>query len=270
MKISVIIPFKNADDHIQRCINSCKNAKGDFEFLFIDDNMDDTNDTRLVHKAAKEDERIYIIPSALLRKPGVSGARNTGIDWSVGEWITFLDADDELLPNAYEQMTKAIEEAKGAPVIQMNHLRYYEKIDKTALKYANEAGAYTLQNMPECWCMVWNKLIERELVIGTGIEFVEGLQYGEDEIFNLELMRCTPSIYHAEKNTIAIKRHFDNPESLSHRKGKTELWQQIRALENYLESLDDEESEMKCFVCDLLSEHWQSPTYKRIIGGRDE
>ena len=38
MKISVIIPFRNADAHLGRCIESCRKAQGDFEFVLVDDN----------------------------------------------------------------------------------------------------------------------------------------------------------------------------------------------------------------------------------------
>lgn len=270
MKISVIIPFRNAEAHLGRCIESCKKATGDFEFILVDDNQceEPPKDTMLAVKTANEDKRFrYSYTSPL---EGVSIARNTGIDIATDEWLTFLDADDELLTDAYEQMAKAIEKAKGAPVVQLNHLRYYAEIDKLACKYKNPQGIYTLQNPPKCWCMVWNKLIKTEWLKENRIRFKQGLQHGEDELFNLEMLREHPFIACAEAHRIAVKRHFDNKQSLSHSKGKEELRAQIKSLEEFLFKLGEDEKPMREFVMNLIADHWQSPTFKRIIGGIED
>lgn len=268
MKISVIIPFRNAEAHLGRCIESCKKAPGDFEFILVDDNDSiihaERKDTTLAQNAVVESHRFIYKRSFGL---GVSVARNAGIVYATGEWLTFLDADDELLTDAREVMEQAIARAEDHPIIQLNHLRYYKEIDKLTCKHANKPGTYTLEKLPECWCMVWNKLIKAEWLNANRIGFKQGLQYGEDELFNLELLRKHPAIKHAELRQWAVKRNFDNKQSLSHSKGKEELRTQIEALEEFLVQLGDNEKEMKSFVMDLIAEHWKSPTYKRIIGG---
>lgn len=270
MKISVIIPFRNADAHLGRCIESCRKAQGDFEFVLVDDNTKEDAeiafDSQLAREAATSWPRFEY---GQTNGRGVSNARNNGI-WSAhGDWITFLDADDELLPDAHDVMEQAIARAESHPIIQLNHLRYYKEIDKLTCKFANKPGIYTLNNLPKCWCMVWNKLIKTDWLKETKITFKPGLQYGEDELFNLELLREHSIIMHAELRKWAIKRNFDNKQSLSHSKGKEELRAQIEALEEFLQKLKKEEQQMKCFVMDLIAEHWKSPTYKRIIGGKE-
>lgn len=271
MKISVIIPFRNAEAHLGRCINSCKKARGDFEFILIDDNhlYDDNSpdDSELASKTASEDSRFKYTYTEPFE--GVSAARNDGIDRATGEWLTFLDADDELLEVAHHQMEQAIAKAENHPIIQLNHLRYYAEIDKLTRKYKNPEGIYTLDNMPQCWCMVWNKVIKTDWLKKNNIRFELGLQYGEDELFNLELMRKHPAIYHAEAHRTAVKRHFDNKQSLNHIRGKDELFAQSDALEAFLYELGDDERAMKQFVINLIAEHWSSPTYKNIIGGTE-
>lgn len=268
MKISVIIPYKNADAHIQRCIDSCQTAPGNFEFIFVNDNKGETADAEAVRKAMTQDERIIGIPNH--QAQGVSGARNSGLDLADGDWIAFLDADDELLPDAYNTMTTAIERCQGHPIVQLNHLRYYATIDKLTCKYANSQGLYTLQDMPkepQCWCMVWNKLINQRWLEANRIRFEEGLQYGEDELFVADLMRKHPAIIHATRSAVAIKRNFDNPESLSHSKGKDALWAQIDALERKIIATGEDETEIRRFLCDLLADHWGNPTFKKGIAG---
>lgn len=271
MKISVIIPFRNAEAHLGRCIESCKRAEGDFEFILVDDNQsnfESKQDTMLAIQTRYEDKRFrysYTEPFG-----GVSIARNTGIDIATGEWLTFLDADDELLRVAHHQMERAIATAGLNPIVQLNHLRYYAEIDKLACKYKSQQGIYTLENLPECWCMVWNKLIKTEWLKQNHIRFKHGLQYGEDELFNLEMLREHPFIACAEAHRIAVKRHFDNKHSLSRSKGTEELFDQIDALEEFLIKLGEDEKPMREFVMNLIAEHWQSPTYKRIIGGIED
>ena len=118
--------------------------------------------------------------------------------------------------------------------------------------------------------MVWNKLINADFLTEHRIEFKRGLQYGEDELFNLEMLREHPFIACAEAHRIAVKRNFDNKHSLSRSKGKEELFDQIDALEEFLLKLGEDEKPMKEFVMNLIAEHWQSPTYKRIIGGIED
>lgn len=263
-KITLIVPAYNEGPFIDRCIASIKNQTVPFDqVIFIDDCSTDGT----LRKLLKVNRAPVWTVISFLENHGVSFARNTGIDQAKGDWVTFLDADDELLPDAYEQMAKAIEKAKGAPVVQLNHLRYYAEIDKLACKYKNQQGIYTLQNPPKCWCMVWNKLIKTEWLKENRIRFKQGLQHGEDELFNLEMLREHPFIACAEAHRIAVKRHFDNKQSLSHSKGKEELRAQINALEEFLFKLGDDEKKMKSFVMDLIADHWQSPTFKRIIGG---
>lgn len=270
MKISVIIPFRNAEAHLGRCIESCKKATGDFEFILVDDNdqriRTDRKDSALAQDAGRVPRFRYYRSLGF----GVSVARNAGIHEATGEWLTFLDADDELLREAHHQMERAIATAKQNPIVQLNHLRYYAEIDKLACKYKNPQGIYTLENLPECWCMVWNKLIKTEWLKENHIRFKQGLQYGEDELFNLEMLREHPFIACAEAHRIAVKRHFDNKQSLSHSKGKEELFWQLYELKEFLLELGDDEKEMKSFVMNLIAEHWQSPTYKRIIGGIED
>ena len=122
MKISVIIPFWNSEKWIGRCCESLLKQKGDFEFLFIDDKSTDRG-RDVVLSYCNKDPRFRLIANAYGK--GVSGARNTGLQVAEGEWITFLDADDEYLDDAYETFMKVIAADSRANIHQMNHLRYY-------------------------------------------------------------------------------------------------------------------------------------------------
>lgn len=220
--ISVIVPYWNAEMWIERCVESLKAQEGNFEFLFVNDNSTDKSE-----KFAKQcaDDRFLFFPN--MHTKGVSGARNTGLDWAKGQWITFLDVDDEMLPNAYWKFKTELR--TPADVYQFNHLRYYTAINKLVLRYANDGGWYSIDHLPQHWFCVWNKLYSAKLV--ADIRFREGMQYGEDGLFNLECFNKCEGIQHADTEMTTVKHRFDNKQSLSHIKTKEDIYHQMELYE---------------------------------------
>ena len=266
--ISVIVPYWNSEKWIGRCVDSLRIQRGDFEFILVNDKSKDKGE-KVAREHAGDDDRFVFVNNK--RRKGVSGARNTGIDAAKGEWITFLDADDELLPEAAEVFERMTRLDATANIIQSNHMRHYEKTGHTKLKYANERGVYHLCDMsfsvwPKCWCMVWNKLIRRSFIEENKIRFVEGLNYGEDEIFNLECLRYDDRLFHTKHNTVTVMRHFDNKQSLSRVKSGDWLGliKQSQALEGFL--LQTEDAKLRHSVYEILAEHWNSDRYSSAFG----
>ena len=260
--ISVIVPYKNSEAWIDRCVESLRKQEGDAEFILVNDHSTD-NGKKIAKDLTKGDKRFRHYENA--RSEGVSGARNTGLDKAKGEWITFLDADDELLPDAFQIFDRMIWLDPTINIMQANHLRCYGP-DRIRLKYTNNKGPYSMETLPKCWCMVWNKLIRRSFIEENQIRFVEGLQYGEDEIFNLDMLAKDNRIIHTMTNTATVLRHFDNKQSLSHVKTgeKAGLMAQVRALEDFVTRTDN--ALARVTACKVLSEHWGSPTYINAFG----
>ena len=249
MKYSVIIPFYNSAIWLERCVQSVL-QDGNFEFIFVNDRSTDGGEKII---ECYSDPRIKLIDNEHAK--GVSGARNTGIEHSTGDWITFLDADDEMLPNAYETFESV---PKDANIIQLQHLRHYVT-GETVNKYPHEEGEYDLTELPPMWCMVWNKLYRASFL--KGVRFLEGMQYGEDEVFNLECLCKDNRIVCVEQ--LMTLRHFNNLHSLSKTKGREGLIKQARVLEDFLMRCDNPKARLA--VCRTLSEHWGSEVYKRAF-----
>ena len=94
MKVSIIIPVYNNENTIERAIRSAiKQTVTDREIIVINDGSTD----RTVKKTNKFEEDIEVYHHN--RNKGGSAARNTGIQHAEGEYIAFLDADDEWLPS---------------------------------------------------------------------------------------------------------------------------------------------------------------------------
>lgn len=101
MKFSIVIPTYNRDFILARAIKSVLSQPyDDFEIIVVDDgSTDDTS--KLITKF--NDQRIFY--KFLPVSQGVNAARNVGVKMAIGEWISFLDSDDEFLPNAFNTLS---------------------------------------------------------------------------------------------------------------------------------------------------------------------
>ena len=96
MTVSVIIPVYNVKPYLERCVRSVLNQTyKDFEIILVDDGSTDGSRDLCDHFASS-DQRIQVIHQ---ENQGLSGARNTGIRQAKGEYIIFMDSDDEWLLN---------------------------------------------------------------------------------------------------------------------------------------------------------------------------
>lgn len=102
--VSVIIPIYNAEKKLHRMLSSIeKQSYSDFELLLINDGSQDN--TEIICKVAMEkDRRIHYYYQ---ENAGVSSARNYGLQKAQGEYIAFLDADDEIEQNYFEELLNA-------------------------------------------------------------------------------------------------------------------------------------------------------------------
>jgi glycosyltransferase involved in cell wall biosynthesis len=116
MRISVIIPAYNAAAYIERALQSVLNqTRAAEEIIVINDGSTDATSEILKQYKGK----IRIIEQV---NAGVSAARNTGIRAASGDWIAFLDADDEWLP---EKLTKQCQFHQAHPEIKWSSANYY-------------------------------------------------------------------------------------------------------------------------------------------------
>ena len=107
-KTSIIIPAYNAQSYIERAIESAlRQTYDDIEIIIINDGSTDKTG-EIIEEYSQKHTNIKVISTD---NGGVSRARNIGIDNSSGEYIVFLDADDELLPYSVENMVECLIEA---------------------------------------------------------------------------------------------------------------------------------------------------------------
>src|SRR5690606_39722826 len=102
-KVSIIVPIFNVEKYLKRCIDSLINQSyKKIEIILINDGSEDNSATICKQYAATYQQIVYIEQE----NQGLSGARNTGIKNSTGEYILFVDSDDYIELDAVEILTK--------------------------------------------------------------------------------------------------------------------------------------------------------------------
>ena len=103
--VSVIVPIYNVEEYIDKCIESIINQTYEnLEIILIDDGSTDKC-PEICDAYAIKDKRIKVIHK---ENGGLSSARNSGLDICSGDYIAFVDGDDWIEPNTYEQMLKVL------------------------------------------------------------------------------------------------------------------------------------------------------------------
>lgn len=203
-KISVIIPAYNAEEFIARAVSSALSQTfADLEVIVIDDGSIDKT-AEICAKLADTDGRVRLISQ---KNAGVSVARNVGISLATGEYIAFLDADDSILPNAYEVMLTAMAE-NCADCAMCAYSDEYPDGTVIAREIELETGFHShemvLENIVSpLLCdrlsqglllgTIWRYLFLRETIAENGITFSGA--YLEDEVFLIEYFAHPCSVF---------------------------------------------------------------------------
>ena len=106
-RLSIIVPVYKVEPYIHKCVDSILNQTfTDFELILVDDGSPD-NCGKICDEYALKDERVRVIHK---KNGGLSDARNAGIDVAQGEIIGFIDSDDYIESNMYEELIKCLDE----------------------------------------------------------------------------------------------------------------------------------------------------------------
>jgi len=190
--ISVIVPVYKAEKYLHRCVDSIlAQTFTDFEVLLIDDGSPDGSGAICDEYAAK-DSRVRVFHK---ENGGVSAARQMGIDNARGEYTIHADPDDYVEPTMLEEQYRKAKEEDADMVIcdyyvNMGGRQRYVKQQPSALDGATVQRELFQQLHGSC-C---NKLVRRVCYSAHCVRYPEGINYCEDLIFNVRLMKFRPKI----------------------------------------------------------------------------
>lgn len=105
-KLSIIIPVYNTSNYIEKCLNSILNqSMKDIEIIIINDGSTD-NSKEKISQWIQEHQKQIEVKYFEKENGGLSSARNYGVREATGEYITFVDSDDYLNENIYQNLEK--------------------------------------------------------------------------------------------------------------------------------------------------------------------
>jgi glycosyltransferase involved in cell wall biosynthesis len=130
--VSVIIPAYNRACTIGRAVRSVLDQTyQDFEIIIVDDGSTD-NTEEVIKEFQRQDKRFKYIKHK--ENKGGAAARNTGIKLSSGHFLSFLDSDDQWLPNKLECEIRILNENKDCVICSTGHTFINERTGKIISK----------------------------------------------------------------------------------------------------------------------------------------
>lgn len=188
--VSIIVPIYNAQNYLNRCIDSILNQEyTDFELLLVDDGSTDSSGS-ICDTYAASDDRIRVIHKT---NSGVSDTRNTAIRQAKGTYLQFLDSDDWITPDATKLLVRAATEHNCDLVIADFYRVVGERvshkgdIEDDGVLTREEFAEHMMENPADFYYgVLWNKLYRRDIIEKYGLQMDTSVSWCEDFLFNLE------------------------------------------------------------------------------------
>lgn len=189
-RISLIIPVWNKGSLLYNPLESVsvQGHEGEFECILVDDGSTDGSGALCDEYAAKYPGIFKVIHQS---NQGRSAARDTGIETATGEWIGFMDCDDEIMPDFMERMLACA--ARYSSDAEVNIIQYASKRYNLGGKLrslveipAQEYIPYDRRFPGREYC--WDKLYRKSFLDKYGIRFLPGYDLCEDVMFNIQAL----------------------------------------------------------------------------------
>lgn len=208
-KVTVIVPVYCAGHWLKRCVSSVlEQSHENLELIVVDDGSPDDSGQRADAYTASDPRA----QSLHIAHAGVSAARNAGLDKATGDFVLFVDADDELHPQALELMVNMALKS-GADIIsspiRASSSAVFEKIDASyspLTYYLPEEAAELHLYRRRLDCSICGKLIERRIFTDNAIRFPEGLRYEDIAMSHLLYSHCR-GVAHIERRLYFYRAH---------------------------------------------------------------
>lgn len=214
--VSVIVPVYNCEKYIKKSVQAVLNGRyHNVEIILVNDGSTD-HSLELCNQLRDQDDRVKVYSQ---KNGGPSAARNKGIELATGEYIIFMDADDETSKHYVSDLTDLIRN-KDAVLGQVSYTQDIEKVSQnsivgTSLKSCTSHEAFRL-----LWCggmidgYLWNKIFLGKRITENKIRFCEKTRIWEDALFVFEYLSVSNGKCFASENKDYFYRI--NDESITH------------------------------------------------------
>jgi len=194
--VSVIVPVYNCEKYISDCLESiCSQTYDNLEIIVVNDGSTDDSQS-ILSKYELRDKRIKLIT---INNSGVSAARNVGMKYAGGEYISFVDSDDYIGNNMIEKLVMAIESGSYAMAIVGIKMCYYknkkvrciDNIPNVSSVVSEEDFRKEFPALYQCksYLSPCAKLYRNSIIREYKLRFRQNVCIGEDMLFNYDYLR---------------------------------------------------------------------------------
>lgn len=209
--VSIIIPIYNSEKYLSACIQSCiGQSYRNIEIILVDDGSQDSS-FLIAQKYAMKDSRIQVVHQ---NNAGVSAARNTGLKRAKGDYISFLDSDDELYLNAIEFLVGDIQtydaDIVSAVIGKVNsngqeYCRYSDGKINIYTQYEPLILSLKYDRQTNSACA---KIFSKDIL--ENIFFVEGRNINEDGYFLFQCYTKKPKLV---QHNVCVYKYYAREDS---------------------------------------------------------
>ncbi|MFI0429074.1 glycosyltransferase [Mariniflexile sp. HMF6888] len=193
--LSIVIPVYNVDAYIDKCIHSCFDqnvSKNLYEIILVNDGSTD-NSLELCEKLKLQYPYIKIISQ---KNKGLSGARNTGLKHSLGDYVWFVDSDDWIKTNCLPDILKKLN--SDVDIIWLGH-DVWSLGQSTKVYIPSEilnpiSGEDFFINHLKNQFYIWKFIYKRGFLLTNDLTFFEGILYEDLEFTPRALMHAKKCI----------------------------------------------------------------------------
>lgn len=198
-KISVVIPVYNAENTIGNILEKLIDQEyRNIEIIAVNDGSKDDS-WKILKIFSKKDERVIAVDQ---KNAGASTARNVGINKSTGEFITFVDSDDDISDKLISELAKQIKDNSDFIMCGMSMNDKEIVAPDVFIENKKLITQYVLKSLltknllygPCC------KLFRRSIIVGNNIQFPAEVKYGEDTVFVLNYLSHANNIINIQQS----------------------------------------------------------------------
>ncbi len=206
--VSIIIPLYNVEGYVSSALMSAFNQTVEnIEYILVDDcSTDQTMDiVRRIVSGSVRHNNIKVICHK--KNKGLSAARNTGMEYANGDFIFFMDSDDEITPDCIETHYNALKEMNADFTIANIRLEGAKSIHIKPISDNVKSIPLRTSYLKRMWSIsAWNKLYRRSFLEENKLTFQEGLLH-EDILWSYKVVSKAKRAAIVNKYTYVYKIH---------------------------------------------------------------
>jgi glycosyltransferase involved in cell wall biosynthesis len=236
VKLSIIIPVYQVEHTLRRCLDSVvRQGFRDWQLILVDDASTDGS-LDICREYAQKDHRIQIAQHR--QNQGLSASRNTGLQKAKGDYVTFIDSDDEIAKDTLQQLMEVLAIHPDYDLLEYPVYERYGNLKAQRLlqfprREYTQMADYWLQGRAYEHAYAWNKVYRRELF--RGLTYPEGRKFEDVFLLPQLLRRCRM----VATTDVGLYYYYDNPHGITRTADGRALGQLLEAHSKVLPKTHD-------------------------------